>query len=94
MKYNLVGVDGNAFAVMGYVVQCMKKEKMTAEEIKAYKDKAMSGDYNNLLATSFDMIERLNDKREEEFSDDEEDEDEEFENDGFEDDDDEEDEDE
>lgn len=86
MKYNLVGVDGNAFAVMGYVVQCMKKENMTAEEIKAYKDKAMSDDYNNLLATSFDMIERLNDKREEEFSDDEEDEDEEFEDDEYEDD--------
>lgn len=85
MKYNLVGVDGNAFAVMGYVVQCMKKENMTAEEIKAYKDKAMSDDYNNLLATSFDMIERLNDKREEEFSDDEEDEDEEFEDDEYED---------
>ena len=74
MKYNLVGVDGNAFAVMGYVVQCMKKEKMTAEEIKAYRDKAMSDDYNNLLATSFDMIEQLNDKRQDEFSDDDEDE--------------------
>ena len=76
MKYNLVGVDGNAFAVMGYVVQCMKKENMTAEEIKAYRDKAMSDDYNNLLATSFDMIEQLNDKRQDEFSDDDEDEDE------------------
>ena len=76
MKYNLVGVDGNAFAVMGYVVQCMKKENMTAEEIKAYRDKAMSDDYNNLLATSFDMIEQLNDKRQDEFSDDNEDEDE------------------
>lgn len=70
MKYNLVGVDGNAFAVMGYVVQCMKKENMTAEEIKAYRDKAMSDDYNNLLATSFDIIEQLNDKRQDEFSDD------------------------
>ena len=76
MKYNLVGVDGNAFAVMGYVVQCMKKENMTAEEIKAYRDKAMSDDYNNLLATSFDIIEQLNDKRQDEFSDDNEDEDE------------------
>ena len=76
MKYNLVGVDGNAFAVMGYVVQCMKKENMTAGEIKAYRDKAMSDDYNNLLATSFDMIEQLNDKRQDEFSDDNEDEDE------------------
>ena len=83
MKYNLVGVDGNAFAVMGYVVQCMKKEKMTAEEIKAYRDKAMSDDYNNLLATSFDIIEQLNDKRQDEFSDDNEDE---YEDDEYEDD--------
>ena len=75
MKYNLVGVDGNAFAVMGYVVQCMKKEKMTAEEIKAYRDKAMSDDYNHLLATSFDIIEQLNDKRQDDFNDDNDDED-------------------
>lgn len=26
-KYTLVGVDGNAFSIMGYVLKCMRKEK-------------------------------------------------------------------
>ena len=29
MKYDLVGVDGNAFAVMGYVLKAMKECKMS-----------------------------------------------------------------
>ena len=59
-KYNLVGINGNAFSVMGYVSNCMKKEGKTDEEIKAYTIKAKSGDYNNLLAVSSDIIDNLN----------------------------------
>ena len=59
-KYSLVGVDGNAFAVMGYVTRCMRECKCTREEIDEYRDNAMSGDYNNLLCVSMNMINRLN----------------------------------
>lgn len=59
-KYNLVGIDGNAFSVMGYVTTAMKKEGKSQEDIKAYREKAMGGDYNNLLAESMDVIEELN----------------------------------
>jgi hypothetical protein len=60
MKYDLVGVDGNAFAVMGYVLKAMRECKMSKEEQSDYQTKAMSGDYNNLLAVSIKMIDLCN----------------------------------
>jgi len=60
MKYDLVGVDGNAFAVMGYVLKAMKECKMSKEEQSDYQTKAMSGDYDNLLAISVEMIDICN----------------------------------
>lgn len=59
-KYTLVGCDGNAFAVMGYVTNAMKKEGKTQAEIRAYRTDAMSGDYNNLLAVSMEVLDELN----------------------------------
>ena len=60
MKYDLVGIDGNAFSVMGYVLKAMKECKMSKEEQSDYQTKAMSGDYNNLLAVSIEMIDKCN----------------------------------
>lgn len=60
MKYSLVGVDGNAYAVMGYVRNAMKKEHCSSEEIEKYTNDAKSGDYNHLLVVSLEMIEMLN----------------------------------
>lgn len=60
MKYNLVGIDGNAFSVMGYVLKAMKECKMSKEEQSEYQNKAMSGDYNNLLCVSIEMIDKCN----------------------------------
>ncbi len=74
MKYTLVGIDGNAFAVMGYVRDAMRKEGCSLEEQKAYTEDAMSGNYSHLLCVSMNMIEKLNEKRQDEFSDDNEDE--------------------
>lgn len=74
MKYTLVGIDGNAFAVMGYVRDAMRKEGCSLEEQKAYTEDAMSGNYSHLLYVSMNMIEKLNEKRQDEFSDDNEDE--------------------
>lgn len=74
MKYTLVGIDGNAFAVMGYVRDAMRKEGCSLEEQKAYTEDAMRGDYSHLLYVSMNMIEKLNEKRQDEFSDDNEDE--------------------
>jgi hypothetical protein len=59
-KYSLIGVDGNAFAVMGYVRKAMRSEGYSEEQIKAFTDKATSGDYNNLLAVCDEQIEEIN----------------------------------
>ena len=59
-KYSLVGIDGNAFSVMGYVTNAMKAEGMSKQEISDYRKNAMSGDYNNLLSVSQEMINQLN----------------------------------
>ena len=60
MKYCLVGVDGNAFSVMGYVARAMKNEGMSREEVSAYREDAMSGDYNHLLCVSLEMVDKCN----------------------------------
>ena len=60
MKYDLVGIDGNAFSVMGYVVSAMRECKFSKEDIDAYRQRAMSGDYNNLLCESVLMIDKCN----------------------------------
>jgi len=57
VNLNLVGIDGNAFAIMGAFKKQAKKENWTTEEIKEVLDKAMSGDYNNLIRT---IMERCN----------------------------------
>jgi len=77
--FQLVGIDGNAYSVMGYVINAMKvayrsaaqpdedgmqsnegKEKFGPDAQTAYRTRAMSGDYNNLLCESQKMIEEVN----------------------------------
>jgi len=59
-RYSLIGVDGNSFCIMGYITKAMKREGLSKERIKEYREKAISGDYNNLLCISQDVIEKLN----------------------------------
>jgi hypothetical protein len=58
--YDLIGVDGNAYSVMGYVARAMRECKKSKAKIDAYHKDAVSSDYNHLLAVSFDMVEALN----------------------------------
>ena len=58
--YTLVGVDGNAFSIMGYVRSAMKRAQMTSQDIDAYTKDATSSDYNHLLAVSCEMIDKVN----------------------------------
>ena len=51
VKLNLVGVDGNAFAVMGTWQRQARKEGWTKEQIDVVLEDAKSSDYNHLLAT-------------------------------------------
>ena len=58
--FTLVGVDGNAWAVMGYVQNAMRTAKMSNDEIKKYHENATSGDYNHLLRVSVEMVDKCN----------------------------------
>ena len=60
--FTLVGVDGNAYAVMGYVQRAMRTANMSKEDQDAYLEDAMSSDYNHLLCVSIDMIDKVNEK--------------------------------
>jgi len=62
-KYNLVGVDGNAFSVMGYVRNAMRAEGFTRQEIEDYTKDAMSSDYSHLISVSCDMVDECNARR-------------------------------
>lgn len=60
MKYDLVGVDGNAFAVMAYVLRAMKECGCNKVDQSIYVENAKSGDYDHLLAVSVEMIDKCN----------------------------------
>jgi len=62
MKYNLVGQDGNAFALMAYTQKAMKECGFSKEEIKEVLDSAMVGGYNNLIIVLSEAIEKCNNK--------------------------------
>jgi hypothetical protein len=59
MKPNLklVGLDGNAFSILGRAKKAADKAKMPAEQWAEYKAKAMSGDYDNLLQVTMEYFE-------------------------------------
>lgn len=57
IKLNLVGLDGNAFALMGAFRKQAKKEGWTAAEIKEVLDKCMESDYDDLLCTLMERCE-------------------------------------
>ena len=72
-KYDLVGQDGNAFALMGYTARALKNEGL-GELVSEMQKKATSGDYYHLIAVCDEYIEMANQKAEENGYEDEEDE--------------------
>lgn len=52
VNLELVGVDGNAHAIMGaFRRQAQRQGNWNPEEIQSVIDEAMEGDYDHLLAT-------------------------------------------
>jgi hypothetical protein len=51
VKGTLLGIDGNAFAIMGHFSKVARREGWSKDEIKEVLDDAMSGDYNHLVYT-------------------------------------------
>ena len=60
--YSLIGVDGNAYSIMGYTARAMKDAGCSKEEVdKMYKE-AMSGNYSNLICVCDNWIDKVNEK--------------------------------
>lgn len=91
VKLELVGLDGNAFALMGAFKKAAREQGWSKEEIDAVLDPLKLGDYNNLLCG---LIENTESPELSSDDDDDDDEDDEDDDDDDEDDDEDEDEDE
>jgi hypothetical protein len=55
VKLKLVGLDGNAFALMGAFKCQAERERWAKEEIKQVIDQCMAGDYDHLLVTLMEV---------------------------------------
>lgn len=70
VKLTLVGVNGNAYAVMAAFSKQARKESWTKDEIDGVLEEAMSSDYNHLLVTIMNHCDDPDDDNDEEGDDD------------------------
>lgn len=61
-KYSLIGIDGNAFSIMGYTARAMQKEGFSEEEINAMYDEAKAGNYYHLVAVCNSYVRAVNER--------------------------------
>lgn len=59
MKYDLVGVDGNAYCVMGYTARALRCEGLYNQIDQMHKE-ATAGDYDNLLRVCMKYLDKAN----------------------------------
>jgi hypothetical protein len=57
VQADMVGEDGNAFAIIGRVRQALKRGGVADADIQTFTDEATSGDYDHLLQTVFKTVE-------------------------------------
>lgn len=62
--YSLVGIDGNAYSLMGYTQDAMAEQGFSKEEIDAFLRDAQSSDYNHLIATCYEKVRECNERAE------------------------------
>lgn len=62
VKLTLCGLNGNAFSLMGAFSKQARHEGWTKPEIDAVLNKAMDGDYNNLLRTLMEVCKDVDDE--------------------------------
>ena len=67
MYYTLVGLNGNAFNLMGYTARAMEvaykntgNSDYNQDHIDEFYGNAMSGDYSHLVCVCQDMIDKIN----------------------------------
>lgn len=52
----LIGEDGNAFSILAAVTRGLKKANASSEDMQAFREKAMSSDYNHLLQVCMEYV--------------------------------------
>lgn len=52
----LIGHDGNAFAILGRVQRALRQAGVEKAEIDAFLKEAMAGDYDHLLQTAMAWV--------------------------------------
>ena len=57
--FSLVGVDGNAFSVMGYTAKALRRAGL-GDKVDEMHEQATSGDYNNLLCVCMKYLDMAN----------------------------------
>lgn len=73
VSMTLIGVDGNAFSLMGEFQHQAKKQGWTQEEVDQVLEEAKKGDYDHLILTLYDHIDYSNIIDDEDDEDDEDD---------------------
>lgn len=58
--YSLIGIDGNAYSVLGYTIKAMRQCGYSENAIETYRGEAISSDYDHLLNVSLIMINNCN----------------------------------
>ena len=61
----LVGEDGNAHAILGRILNALRKAGYSQEARDAFLAEATSGDYDHLLRTAMDWVEEPDEDEEE-----------------------------
>ena len=56
-KYSLVGINGNAFSILGICLRAMRQAGLSKEERDKFYAEATSGNYDHLLMTCMEWFE-------------------------------------
>lgn len=56
VEVQLTGTDTNAFAIMGAVTSALRRAGIPTAEQDKFRKEAMSGSYDNLLATAMKWV--------------------------------------
>lgn len=60
--YSLVGVDGNAYSLMGYTQDAMAEQGFNKEEIDTFLKDAQSSDYSHLVDVCYMKVRECNER--------------------------------
>jgi hypothetical protein len=56
VRVQLVGADGNAFAILGRVSKAMRRAGVSDDDVAAYFAEATAGDYDHLLCVTMRTV--------------------------------------